>query len=336
MNKKYGAALLLLIAALPLVLAAAAGIGAYHIPLWRAPLLLWQGGDAEGYRVLMYIRLPRVLLAALAGAALGAAGACLQGLFRNPLADPGLIGVTSGGAVGASLFVLLPGLQALLGMWGMPLAAFAGSAIVVTLVWRLARGSGRLGTATLLLAGIALNSVAGAALGLMIFMSDDEQLRDITFWQLGSMTNATWQRVTPAAPAVLAGLLLLLPMGRALNALALGEREAFHLGIAVQRAKRRVIIGVALAVGAAVSAVGGIGFIGLVAPHLLRLSVGADHRWLLPASALTGALLLVLADTLARTLVQPAEMPVGILTACLGGPFFIWLLLRHRKELVHA
>lgn len=331
----YKWVLIALMAVVPLALLASAGIGAYPISPWRIPAILWQRAEEDGFAVLYYIRFPRVLLAALVGAALGISGAVLQGLFRNPMADPTLIGVTAGASFGAALWIVFAG-GAGLAMWGLPAAAFVSGLGVVLLVWRLAQSGGRIHTATLLLTGIALNAIAFAGIGLLIYMSDDEQLRGITFWQLGGLQNSTWSLTIVVIPLMMLGLALLLPMGRGLNALSLGEAEAFHLGIPVHRLHQRALFGAALAVGAAVAAAGGIGFIGLVAPHLLRIACGADNRWLLPASALLGALMLVLADTAARTLVQPAEMPVGIITGLVGGPFFLWLLMRHKREVYYA
>jgi len=334
-GRRYAVALPVLACLAPLAVFAAAGTGAYPIAPWRIPAILWAQAEADGYAVLLYIRFPRVVLAALVGAALGLTGAVLQGLFRNPMADPGLIGVTAGAALGASVWIVFAGSIGL-AMWGLPAAAFASGLLVVWLVWRLAQSNGRVHTATLLLTGIALNAIAGAGIGLLIYLSNDEQLRGIAFWQLGGLQNATWSLNLVTAPALLAGVALLLPLGRGLNALSLGEAEAYHLGVPVRALHRRALCGAALSVGAAVAAAGGIGFIGLVAPHLLRLGCGADNRRLLPASALLGAFMLVAADTAARTVVQPAEMPVGILTALVGGPFFLWLLMRYKREVFHA
>jgi len=332
---KYRWVFLGLAGLLPLALLIAAGTGAYPISPWRIPAILWARTEVDGFAVLLYIRFPRVALAALVGAALGLSGAVLQGLFRNPMADPGLIGVTAGASLGAALWIVLAGGLGL-AMWGLPIAAFASGLTVVWLVWRLAQSGGRVHTATLLLTGIALNAIAFAGIGLLIYMSNDEQLRGITFWQLGGLQNATWALNFAVIPLMALGLTLLLPMGRGLNALSLGETEAFHLGVPVKRLHQRALVGAALSVGAAVAAAGGIGFIGLVAPHLLRLGCGADNRWLLPASALLGAFMLVAADTAARTIVQPAEMPVGIITALVGGPFFLWLLMRFKREVFYA
>lgn len=293
------------------------------------------GDEPMAAVILWQIRLPRVLLAALVGASLGVSGAAMQGLFRNPLADPGLIGVSAGAALGASIAIvlgsawlnsLLPILQA----WSVAMGAFIGSMVVTFFVYRLASSHGKTEVATLLLAGVAIQAMAGAAIGLLTYIANDTQLRDLTFWSMGSLGGAKWQQLQLLALVLLPCCLLLMLCGRSLNALLLGEYEAGHLGIKVERIKVYLVILTALAVGVAVSATGMIGFIGLVVPHLIRLAFGANHYLLLPASALLGAVLLLWADTLARTIVSPAELPIGILTAILGAPFFLYLLMQQR------
>lgn len=321
--------LFILIGFLPISISIAAGVGAYQILPWRIPqILLFR---EEGFAVLTYVRFPRVVLSAVVGAMLAISGATLQGIFRNPLADPGLIGVTAGAGLGATLWIVLIG-SGVLGVWGLPFAAFACGMLVTIGVWKIAASQGSVSTVTLLLAGIALNSFAGAGIGIMTFLADDEQLRSLTFWLLGGFGGATWPVVFITLPIAVIGMFVLLRLAAALNAMSLGESEAYHLGVSTESLKRWAIFGVALVVGAAVSAAGGIGFVGLVVPHLIRLIGGADHRYVLPGSAVGGAILLVLADLLARTVVVPAELPVGIVTALLGGPFFLWLLLRFKRE----
>jgi iron complex transport system permease protein len=287
--------------------------------------------------VLTEIRAPRVVLGALVGAALAVSGAAMQGLFRNPLADPALIGVSSGAVLGAVLVIVLGDtvLHRVIGSLGiiaLPVAAFAGGLAATLLVYRLASSGAGTDVSTLLLAGIAINAVAGAATGLLTYLADDAQLRTLTFWSMGSLGGATWEQV--ALVAVASGVVILsVPwFAQALNAVLLGEAEAAHIGFPLERIKTALILLVALAVGAAVAFAGMIGFVGLVVPHLLRLWFGPDHRLLLPACALLGAALLLLADLLARTLVIPAELPIGIITALLGGPFFLWLLIRQRTR----
>ncbi|MEM7336226.1 MAG: iron ABC transporter permease [Chloroflexota bacterium] len=285
--------------------------------------------------VLISIRVPRVLLGLLIGAALGISGAAIQGLFRNPLAAPGLIGVSSGAALAAvSVIVLgatvLQGVSELLGNFTLPVAAFLGGAVTTLILYRLASQNGRTYVVTMLLAGIAINALAGAVIGILTFIADDEQLRSITFWGLGSLGGATWRSLRVASPLILIALVTLPLLAQPLNALLLGETEARHLGVNVETTKRFIILWVALAVGASVAVTGTIGFIGLVVPHLLRLMIGPDHRYVLPGSAMLGAILLLSADLIARTIVVPAELPIGIVTAVMGAPFFLWLLLKNR------
>ncbi len=295
--------------------------------------------DAQQEAVLLAIRLPRVLLGVMIGAALAIAGATMQGLFRNPLADPALVGVSSGAALAAAIVIVFgAGLTAgatlisMIGIFLLPLAAFAGGLAATWLVYHLSRGAGRTSVATMLLAGIAVNAFAGACIGLMTYTATDVQLRSITFWSLGSLGGATWTTIAACAPFLLLPIILTPRLARALNALLLGEAEAHHLGIESEKVKRLAIVLAAMAAGASVAVSGIIGFVGLVVPHLLRLTLGADHRTLLPASALLGATLLVAADTLARTVVIPAELPIGVVTAIIGAPFFLWLLLRGKNE----
>ncbi len=280
--------------------------------------------------VLWNIRLPRICLGVLAGCGLATAGAALQGIFRNPLADPGLIGSSSGAAVGA-VGVIMLGVAPLGATFSMPVAAFIGALILTSLVYVLSRHNGRTEVVTLILTGVALNAIAGAFIGLMVFYATDAQLRSITFWTLGSLGGGTWKIVYATAPFVLIGCALLMTCRRSLNLMILGEREAFHLGISTERL-RMVVIGLAaLVAGAVVAAIGIIGFVGLMVPHLMRLLLGPDNRTLLPASALGGAILLLAADLCARTLLAPIELPLGIVTAMIGGPYFLWLLHYTRR-----
>ncbi len=276
------------------------------------------------------IRLPRVLLAVLVGAALAVSGALLQGVFRNPLADPGLIGISSGAALGAVSVIVL-GLSSF-GLLTLPLAAFVAGAATTFLVYRLAQRHGRTDVATLLLVGLALNALAGATTGLLTYLADDAQLRSIVFWTMGGLGGALWETLVVAAPLTGISLLLAPRLGRALNLFALGEIEARHLGIDTEQVKRAVVLLAALATGTSVALTGPIGFIGLIVPHIVRLLAGPDHRLVTPACALGGASLLVLADLLARTIAAPAEIPVGLITAFAGGPFFLVLILRARRQ----
>ena len=318
----------------------AIGQGAISIAPGRVAEILMArlSGDTtllEGRDVLVVlnIRLPRVLLGLLVGAGLAVSGALMQGLFRNPLADPGLVGVSSGAGLAAAATIVLgdrflAGTMMKLPFAALPFGAFCGGLITTLALYLISRRGGRTSVATLLLAGVALGAMAGALTGLLSFISDDRQLRDLTFWSLGSLGGASWTKLTAVAPIILPLLLLMPLLARGLNGLMLGEAEAYHLGIPVQRIKALAILLVALAVGASVASAGMVGFVGIVVPHLIRLCVGPDHRLLLPLSALGGAMLLVGADIVARLIVVPAELPIGIVTATIGAPFFLWLLLR--------
>ncbi|EJK87800.1 FecCD family ABC transporter permease [Rhizobium rhizogenes] len=290
-------------------------------------------------RIIIFdIRLPRAILGFLIGGGLAVSGAVMQGLFRNPLADPGLIGISAGASLGAvGMIVLGAGILApvahLLGIFALPIAAFIGGLATTIILYKVATRHGQTSIATMLLAGIAIGSLALAATGLLIYMADDRQLRDLTFWSMGSLAGSTWSKIAAAGPIIVLAMLPLPFMARGLNALTLGEAAAFHMGIAVQRLKNIAIVSAAAAVGASVAVSGGIGFIGIIVPHILRMVIGPDHRFLLPASALLGGSLLIIADVVARTIVSPAELPIGIITASVGGPFFLWMLLRQRSRL---
>lgn len=291
--------------------------------------------SAQDHIILLQIRMPRVLLAAIVGAGLGISGAVIQGIFRNPLAEPSLIGISAGAALSAALLMVFLSTSLSLLFWLLPLAAFLGGLFMTWLVYLLGLRLGDMTSAGLLLAGIAINAVAAAALALISYLADAEQLRQLVFWTLGSFAGASWSSTALTAVLILIAAVGLLQLAVPLNCLLLGEKEAGHLGLNVASIRKRAIAFSAVTVGAAVAATGIIGFVGLVVPHLVRLLAGPDHRLLLPASALLGASLLVLADLLARLVIAPAELPIGILTALLGGPFFIWLLLR-QHGLSHA
>jgi len=321
--------MVLLVVSFPLVLLAAAALGAVSI----GPADLWKlvTGSAEVPEVVRAvfwdIRVPRVLLAALVGASLALAGAGVQGLFRNPLADPALIGVSAGAALGAVICFFF-GWQGLLGGWLLPLAAFAGGLLAVLVLMAFHSGFAAGGTAKLILAGVALNAMVGSVLGFFLFSASDDALRSMTFWTLGSCASAQWPQVVVLSVFLATGSFILWRHARSLDALQLGEEQAAHLGVSVARVRCETIAAAALLVGAATAFAGTIGFIGLVAPHMARLLLGGLHRLVLPAALLLGGLLLVLADLGARTLAAPAELAVGILTAAIGGPFFLWLLRR--------
>ncbi|MDO9406022.1 MAG: iron ABC transporter permease [Polaromonas sp.] len=315
--------------------------GAYAISpteLWAMLVnaLAGQSDSSPAQMVFLNIRLPRLLLGVAAGAALGLSGALMQGLFRNPLADPGLIGVSSGAALAAGATIVVgslwfPELPRTLGSWTLVMMAFAGSLLVTALVYTLSQQDGGTRVGLMLLAGIAINSLAGAGLGYLTFLASDEQLRNIQFWLLGSLGGARWSAVTLVGVVVLGACAAGVALARPLNAIALGEGQAALLGVPVERVKRFAVLVTALAVGAVTATTGIIGFVGLVAPHCVRMIAGPDHRVVLPGSALLGAALVLAADSFARTAVKPAELPLGVLTAFVGVPFFL-LLLRHFRS----
>lgn len=333
--------LLLLALAIGVVLAAlvAAGRGQVDIPpnevlgslLHRVGIdLLPLPSHPQGDNALWQVRFPRVALALLVGASLGAAGALMQGVFGNPLAEPAVVGVSSGAALGA-FTVLVVGWTAF-GGWTMAVAAFIGGLLTTLLVYLLSRADGRTEVVTLVLTGIAINAVAGALIGLLTFVTDDEARTAIAFWSLGSMNRATWDAVGVVLPLAVVGIAVAMAVSGHLDLLSLGERSAKHLGVDVERLRILLIANAALLTSAAVAFSGIITFVGLVIPHLIRMAVGPAHRILVPASALGGALVLVLADLLARTAIENQELPLGVLTAAVGGPFFFWLLRRTRAR----
>lgn len=331
-----GAGVALALVCLLLVAAAASlSLGASGLVPW-APLA--RDLSPAEWAILLDIRLPRLLLGALVGAGLAVSGALMQGLFRNPLADPGLVGVGAGAGLGAVIAIVLGGLlplalRDLAGIYLVPILAFAGGWVAVVVLYRIASLRGHTSMATMLLAGIVLGALAGAVTGILIYLADDAQLRDLTFWGLGSLSGANWLKLAAAAPILLAGLALAPFLARGLDAMALGEAVARHMGVPVERIKRGTILAVAAMTGAAVAVSGGIGFLGIVVPHILRLAVGPGHRLLLPLSALFGAALLIGADTVARLAVAPAELPIGIIMALIGAPVFLWILLARRAVL---
>ncbi|WP_420714965.1 FecCD family ABC transporter permease [Streptomyces sp. WM6372] len=331
----------LLVAGLVIVLAGlalvSAGVGAYGIPvgdvLGSVQHRLGLGGaalDRVGESVLWNVRLPRIVLALLVGASLGCAGALMQGVFGNPLAEPGVIGISAGAAVGAVAAIGL-GLS-FLGNWTITACAFVAGLVTVGSVYLLSRNGGRTEVVTLILTGIAVNAFAGALIGLFVFFADSGQVNQITFWQLGSLAQATWPKVLAVLPCALAGLLLAPFHSRKLDLLSLGERPARHLGVDVERLRLALILVVALLTAAAVAVAGIITFVGLLVPHLLRMAHGPGHRFLVPGSALAGAVVLLAGDLAARTIARPAELPLGVLTALIGSPFFFWLLRRTRRK----
>ena len=318
-----------LLALLLLLTLIAANTGAMKLSL----PVLWQAGhDSTLWQIWFSVRLPRLLLAVLVGAALALAGCVMQGLFRNPLADPGLLGISSGAALAVALSVVLSlTLPGVLALYVPLLAAFIGSLAVTLVIFLLSRQGGS-GLSRLLLVGVAINALCGAAVGVLSWLSSDQQLRQLSLWGMGSLGQAQWPGVLVASSLILPCIILIQRLAARLNLLQLGDEEAHYLGVDVAGTQRWLLILSALLVAASVALSGVIGFIGLVVPHLMRFCLGSDHRLLLPASLLTGSILLLLADTLARTLVAPAEMPVGLLTSLIGGPWFLWLILRPKRE----
>ncbi|MBK4726728.1 iron ABC transporter permease [Erwinia rhapontici] len=326
-SRSWLAALTLLLLVLGV---SAANIGAMHLSL---PMLWDAGTDSRLWQIWFTIRLPRVLLAVMVGGALALSGCVMQGLFRNPLADPGLLGISSGAALAVAISIVLSlSLPGVLNLYQPLFAAFIGSLAVTLVIFLLSR-QGLTGLSRLLLVGIAINALCGAAVGVLSWISNDQQLRQLSLWGMGSLGQAQWPTVLVCASVVLPCMVLVQRLATRLNLLQLGEEEAHYLGVDVPRTQRYLLVLSAFLVASAVAVSGVIGFIGLVVPHLMRFCLGGDHRWLLPSSLLSGAILLLLADTLARTVVAPAEMPVGLLTSLIGGPWFLWLILRRRGGL---
>jgi iron complex transport system permease protein len=348
MSTRQRIILIVLAALLVLSMLVAVQAGAVHIPPGAffssiaASLGLSTGEHSDMQQaVLMVVRLPRVVVSLLAGAALATGGTAMQALFRNPLADPSIIGISSGAALMAAVAIVMTHwANAVFGGWAstlsLPIAAFIGAVGTTFLVFGIAREGRRTNVAAMLLAGVAIAALTGALTGLLTFTADDAQLRSIVFWMLGSLGGAGLNAVWVLLIAVPIPLIILLRMHKPLNALALGEDQARHIGVNAEAMKRMVVLCTALMVGATVALCGVIGFVGLVVPHMLRLAGGADNRFLLPASALGGAVLLCLADTLARTVAAPAEIPIGVITALCGAPVFLYLLVRRKRSLQFA
>jgi iron complex transport system permease protein len=311
-----------------------AGMATGAVPISLNDMLSGTASELEQI-VFAEIRGPRVFLAAFVGGSLALAGAVLQGLFRNPLADPGLIGVSSGAAVGAIAMIVIGGSLAIPEWskpYAMPLAAMLAAMAVTFLLYGLANYFGRFSIVTILLVGIALNALAAVVIGLFQYISDDAQLRTLVFWLMGSFARAQWQSVLPAVVVMTFASWFLLRQVRNLDYLQLGEAEAYYLGVDVPRAKRNMILCSAAAVGAGVALTGIIGFVGLVVPHLARLLLGASHRVVLVGSVLIGASLMVLADLTSRMVLMPEELPVSLVTNAIGAPFFLWLIARTARS----
>ncbi|MGK3186437.1 iron ABC transporter permease [Enterobacter sp. Tr-810] len=324
MTRRITLSLCMLAVALLVMTLLATGFGALRLPV----SLLWNNSDDALRQIWLTIRLPRVLLALVIGGSLALAGCVMQGLFRNPLADPGLLGISSGAALAVALWVVIPlSLPALVMLYAPMLAAFLG-ALAATVVIFLLSQQRESSLSRLLLVGIAINALCGAAVGVLSWISNDAQLRQLSLWGMGSLGQAQWSTLLAVTSLMVPTVWIIWRLATALNLLQLGEEEAHYLGVDVKVVQRILLLCSALLVAAAVAVSGVIGFVGLVVPHLMRMWLGADHRAVIPGSVLAGAFLLLIADTVARTLVAPAEMPVGLLTSILGAPWFLWLIFR--------
>lgn len=301
-------------------------IGAFEISI--SNIILNNLNDTEK-SILFSIRLPRILLSALVGAALAISGAAIQGLFRNPLADPGLIGISGGAALGAALAIVLPDIfSGFFDLYIISIAAFIGGAITCFIIFNFARFNATFSVTYMLLAGIAINALTGAATGFLTYLSDDQQLRSLTFWMMGNFGGALWTTVMVCFSVIVPASIYLIKISGDLNILSLGENQAKYLGVDIEKLKKKIVILVAFLVGVCVASSGIIGFVGLVVPHLIRIAISPNHKLLLPASALLGASLLAISDSFARTIIAPLELPVGIVTSLIGGPFFLWILAK--------
>ena len=331
LNRAQSFILFFLLILLLIVLLISFSLGSYSFPVLS---IIMGNTSAIETTIFSEIRVPRVILAAIVGASLSVSGACLQGLFRNPLADPGLIGVSAGAALGASTIIVFGSSLTstfIFSTFLLPISACLGSGLVILMLFLLTRGFGHQGVTYMLLVGIAVNAIASVGIGILTFISSDSELRSLTFWTMGSFGGITWSLLIPALIIIFISFLFLLPILRNLDILQLGESEAKRLGVNVKSLKYRIIFASAASVGASVSLSGMIGFVGLVVPHLLRLLSGVNHTYVVIGSALLGSSLMVFADLLSRLLIQPAELPVGLITSAIGSPFFLWLIFRINK-----
>jgi iron complex transport system permease protein len=307
-------------------------VGVVSIPFDQVVQVLLGGGSERDRWIIMNLRLPRVFLAGVVGASLAVAGATMQGVFRNPMASPSIIGISAGAAFGASLAIVL-GVSWASGAFAIPAMAFLFSFMTLFLVYAVSRTrSGYVPVETLLLAGIAIGSLFSALVSALQYFSGDK-LSGVVFWLMGGLNNATWEQVAISIPPVILGCAVIMVLARDLNAMMVGEEQAGNLGINVNRTRLVLLIAASLVTAVAVSVSGIIGFVGLIIPHVVRILVGPDHRILLPASIVGGALFMMWTDTLARTIISPAELPVGIITALVGAPFFIYLLMSRKKSM---
>lgn len=317
-------------------------IGAYKFEDGVFPTLLHliknqDLSDTDQY-VLLYLRLPRIIMAVLIGSALAVSGTCLQGMFKNPLASPDLIGITSGSVLFAAVTIVLGAqfkeyLPEYLHFSLLSIMSFVGAMLTMVFVYRMSTTNGRTNVTILLLSGVAISALTGAATGMLTYLSSEEELRNLTFWTLGSLGGATWTKNTILGIVVLPSLFILTRKGKALNAMMLGEKDAEHLGIQVEKIKKQIVVLSALMVGTSVAFAGTIGFIGLIVPYILRLLFKSNYTVILPLSLFLGSCILLIADTISRVIVQPSELPIGILTAIMGAPVFIAILIKFKKTL---
>lgn len=293
--------------------------------------------EADQY-ILFDLRLPRIVMGILIGSMLSVSGTCMQGMFKNPLATPDLIGITSGATLFAATSIVLGGvlktfIPESLHFYLLSLMAFLGSLLTMLIVYKIATVNGKTNVVMMLLTGVAITAIGFAFTGFLIYISKEEQLRDLTFWNLGSLAGATWMKNGLLFVVLLISYFFLLGKGKSLNALMLGENDAKHLGVPVEKIKKQIVVFTALMVGTTVAFAGTIGFVGLVIPYILRLIFKSNYQLILPLSAVFGSILLVVADTISRTIVAPSEIPIGILTAMLGAPIFILILIKNKKAI---
>lgn len=308
--------------------------------MWQGALTIeWRNifqSDSVDHYILWHVRVPRILASILIGGGLAISGAVMQGLFRNPLVEPGIIGVSGGAALFAAGAIVLgeyfaPTLFQLLGDYALPVAACLGGWLITSILYFFSRSSGGVSVSSMLLIGIAINAFTGAIIGLLTFIANETELRSLTFWSMGSLSGFDYQKIIILVIVQMIFIPLLLIKAKAMNAMLLGEREAKHLGIHVERLKKMQILSVAMITGTAVAFAGIIGFIGLLIPHLVRILFGADHRFVLPISYVFGAFLLLVSDNLSRIIASPSEVPIGILTALLGAPFLGYLVYKQGR-----
>ncbi|WP_294966304.1 iron ABC transporter permease [uncultured Gilliamella sp.] len=282
------------------------------------------------FNIWLNIRLPRIVLAVIVGMALATSGAVMQGLFRNPLADSGLLGISSGASLVVGLTIIFPAIfPPIIMLYGKMIAAFVGSLFICLLIYIYSLNE-QCNLAKMILLGVAINAIIGAIMGFLSYISDESQLRQLSLWSMGHLGKGSWDLVFVAMSLIIPSLICVFKLSQQLNILQLGDEDAHYLGINVQRIKRYLLLLSSVLIGTSVAVSGIIAFVGLVVPHMIRLRIGANHSWLLPGSALGGACLLLLADTLARTVIAPTEIPVGLFTSLIGGPYFLWLILRHK------